>query len=257
VAPFAQCGEKAGEWGGNVNTFHYGPGVDSALRAAWESRYGRRRYRGAEVAEEVRLDNKLYLSCLWPGLPELWWRGRLSALPTAVAFGIALNVMLVARFIYPEWLTFSLVRVGGWVGVAVWFYCTIKNIKDLPGLLHPRKASKQPDRYGEAHLAYLRSDWPRAESLLRECLAVEERDPPALLLLAGVYRHTGRFESARGCIELLRTTEVADRWWLEVDAEEKRLLRDQSYQTGGNGVSTAENRGHEEVASTRTEAVAA
>lgn len=185
------------------------------------------------------MDNKLYLTCLWPGLPELWWRGRLSALPSAIAFAIALNALLVAKYIYPEWLTYSVVRIGGWLGVFVWFYCTIKNIRELPALIHPRKASDKPDRFAEAHVAYLRGDWNRAEALLKECLMVEERDPPALLLLAGVYRQTGRLESARGCIETLRVTEVADRWWLEVDAEEKRLLRDQAYQEGRRKVSSS------------------
>jgi hypothetical protein len=175
------------------------------------------------------VDNKLYLSCLWPGLPELWWRGRLSALPTAIAFALAVNALLIARFIYPEWLTLSLVRIAGWVGLIAWFYCTIKNIRELPGLIHPRKISDKPDRFADAHFAFLRSDWARAEMLLKECLAVEERDPPALLLLAAVYRHTGQLELARCCIDTLRITEAADRWWLEVDAEEKRLLRDQAY----------------------------
>lgn len=183
------------------------------------------------------MDNKLYLTCLWPGLPELWWRGRLTALPTALAFGLALNGLLVARFIYPEWLTYSLVRVGGWVGVIAWFYCTIKNMRELPGLIQPRKASKKPDRFGDAHLAFLKSDWARAEVLLKDCLSIEERDPPALLLLAAVYRHTARLEFCRVCIDKLRTTEVADRWWLEVDAEEKRLLRDLAFRDGGDKVS--------------------
>jgi hypothetical protein len=189
------------------------------------------------------LDNKFYFYCLWPGLPELWLRGRLSALPTAVAFACALNFLLVARFIYPEWMTLSYVRIAGWVGVFAWFYCTIKNIRDLPGMIHPRKASKTPDRFADAHIAFLRSDYIRAEELLKECLGVEERDPPALLLLAAVYRQTARFEESRSCIEMLRVTEVADRWWLEVDAEEKRFLRDQAYQEGRNKVSTgAENK---------------
>ena len=184
------------------------------------------------------MDNKYYFYCIWPGLPELWLRGRLSALPTAMLFACALNFLLIARFIYPEWLAFSYVRIAGWVGVLAWFYCTIKNIRDLPGMIHPRKASRKPDRFADAHVAFLRSDLVRAETLLKECLSVEERDPPALLLLAAVYRQTARFEECRGCIDILRVTEAADRWWLEVDAEEKRFLRDQVYQRGRREVSS-------------------
>ncbi len=183
------------------------------------------------------MDSRLYLTCLWPGLPQLWWRGRLSALPSAIAFAIALNLLLVARFIYPEWLTYSFVRVLSWLGLVSWCVCTFKNIRELPTILHPRKVSKAPDRFPEARIAYLRTDWVRAEALLQECLAIEERDPPALLMLAAVYRQTSRFESCRVCIEKLRMTEVADRWWLEVDAEERRLQRDLAYHQASNRVS--------------------
>lgn len=179
------------------------------------------------------VDRKLYLTCLWPGLPELWWRGRLAALPTAIAFAAATNFLLVARFIYPEWLTLGLVRMAGWVGVAVWLFCVLRSVRDMPGLLNPRQASGRPDRFVEAHQAYLRSQWAEAESLLTDCLSVEHRDPPAMLLLAGVYRHTGRIEAAERLIEELRLTEVADRWWLEIEAEEKRLQRDRSYRLAG------------------------
>ncbi len=181
------------------------------------------------------VDRKLYLSCLWPGLPELWWRGRLGALPTAVAFAAAVNFLLVAQFIYPEWLTLTLVRMAGWVGVAVWLFCVLRSVRDMPGLLHPRQVSEQPDRFSEAHRAYLRAQWPEAESLLADCLGIENRDPPALLLLAGVYRHTGRGEAAQRLLEEIRRTEAADRWWLEVDAEEKRLRRDVQYHASGIG----------------------
>ena len=31
------------------------------------------------------MEARYYVTCLWPGLAELWWRGRLSGLPAAVA----------------------------------------------------------------------------------------------------------------------------------------------------------------------------
>lgn len=178
------------------------------------------------------MDRKLYLTCLWPGLPELWWRGRLGALPTAIAFAAAVNFLLVARFLYPEWLALALVRLAGWVGVAVWLFCVQRSVREMPGLLRPRAVSDRPDRFVEAHQAYLRAQWPEAESLLSDCLMVESRDPPAMLLLAGVYRHTGRLEAAERLLEEVRRVEAADRWWLEVEAESKRLQRDEEYRSG-------------------------
>ncbi len=180
------------------------------------------------------MDGKLYFTCLWPGLPELWWRGRLTALPAAFAFMLALNFFLIARFLYPEWLTLSLVRMGGWVGALVWVFLVIRSVRELPALIHPRQVADAPDRFVDAHHAYLRQDWGAAEALLVDCLAIENRDPPALLLLAGVYRHTGRFEAALRQLDEIRRTEVADRWWLEVEAEAKRLARDHRYHVEAN-----------------------
>lgn len=189
------------------------------------------------------MDRKLYFSCLCPGLPELWYRGRLSALPQAIAFTAAINFLLIAKFVYPEWLASGLVRMAGWVGLAVWLYCVVRGLREMPALLFPRSASDQPDRFHDAHQAYLRGDWGEAESQLALCLGVENRDPPALILLAGVYRHTARFEAAERLIEEIRLTEAADRWWLEVAAEEKRLRRDLEYARSATSSLPAVDRG--------------
>ncbi len=175
------------------------------------------------------MEQKLYLSCLWPGLPELWWRGRLTALPTAVTFALAINFLLVARFLYPEWLASSLVKTAGWIGVLVWLICVVRAVRAMPELLYPRQACKVPDRFVEAHQSYLRGAWADAESLLTDCLAIENRDPPAMLLLSAVYRHTGRLEAATRLLDEARLLEAADRWWLEIDCEQKRLDRDKRY----------------------------
>jgi hypothetical protein len=168
---------------------------------------------------------KYYITCLWPGLAELWWRGRLSAIPTALAFAAALNLMLVMQFLYSEWLDSSLVKLGCWVGVAVWLFFVTRAIRELPDLIAPRTVSDEPDRFPEARDACLRSDWSEAEGLLSDVLAIEPRDPPALLLLCSVYRSTGRLEAATQLIEEIRRLEVADTWWLEIAAEERRIER--------------------------------
>ena len=56
-------------------------------------------------------------------------------------------------------------------------------------------------------------------------LAIEPRDPPALLLLTGVYRHTGRLEAAELLLREVSRLEVADAWVLEIETESKRLTR--------------------------------
>jgi hypothetical protein len=166
-----------------------------------------------------------YLTCLWPGLAEIWWRGRLSALPAAIAFAFALNWMLLTTFLYTEWMSGLLVRMACWIGIAAWGFFVVRRVRELPAMIAPRTVSEEPDRFCEAQTAYLRAQWKNAEELLQSVLAIEPRDPPALLLLAGVYRHTERYDAAEMLIHELSRLEIADGWYLELSAEKTRLER--------------------------------
>lgn len=169
------------------------------------------------------MEARYYLTCLWPGLPELWWRGRLSGLPAAIGFTLALNLLLTARYLYPDWMAAGLVSLATWVGILVWLSYVIHATRELPTLIAPRSVSDEPDRFSEAHAAYLRGDWTEAERLLLQVLAIEPRDPPALLLLTGAYRHLGKLDAAKVLLKEMTTLEVADGWLVELEAEAQRL----------------------------------
>ena len=172
------------------------------------------------------MEARHYLTCLWPGLAELWWRGRLSALSAAIPFTIGINLFLITCFIYPGWISPGLVWLAFWIGIVSWLFHINRSVRELPSLLIPRRVSEAPDRFSDAHQAYLRGNWTGAEKLINEVLVIEPRDPPALLLLTGVLRHTDRLESAELLLDQVARLEVSDSWWLEIDAERKRLQRD-------------------------------
>ena len=172
------------------------------------------------------MEPRHYLTCLWPGLPELWWRGRLSALPPAIAFAMGLNLLLIMRFIYPEWLSGTLVRIACWVAIGSWIFYIVRSVREVPLIIAPRTVCEEPDRFQEAQWEYLQSNWVEAEKLLLAVLAIEPRDPPALLLLSGVYRHTDRLPQAEILMLELSRLEVAEAWWLEIEAEQRRIARD-------------------------------
>lgn len=171
------------------------------------------------------MEARYYVTCLWPGLPELWWRGKLSALPLAIGFAVGLNLLLVTRYIYPQWMSGGLVTMATWIGVFTWIFYVARTVRELPGLIAPRALSEQPDRFPDARAAYLAGNWTKAEGLLTDVLAIEPRDPPALLLLTGVYRHTDRLEAAEVLLQEIARLEIADSWWLEIEAEVGRLKR--------------------------------
>jgi hypothetical protein len=149
----------------------------------------------------------------------------LSALPIAIGFGITLNTLLLLKFLYPTWLSPFLLTTAMWVGLVAWICWTIKSVRELPALIAPREVSEEPDRFMEAQQAYLRGEWSAAESMLLSILAVEPRDPPALLLLSGVYRHTERADSAVALVDELKRLEIADAWQIEIHAETARIDR--------------------------------
>jgi hypothetical protein len=171
------------------------------------------------------MDASRYAVCLWPGLPELWYRGRWSGLPPAVMFAVSLNFLIIARFIYPEWLVPGLVRVACWVGFGVWVMLMVRAAGRLPSLLYPRTASQAPDAFPEARKHFLRNEWNEAEAVLSSCLEIDSRDCQSLLLLASVYRHTGRLDAAERTLDLLGRLETGDPWWLECAAERAKLSR--------------------------------
>lgn len=171
------------------------------------------------------MEAKYYASCLWPGLPELWWRGQLNALPAAIGFGVAINLFLITRYIYPQWISGGLVSMAFWVGLIVWSTYVFRSLRDLPQLIQPRAVSDQPDRFPEARDACLAGRWGDAERLLTEVLAIEPRDPPALLLLTAVYRQTQRLDASELLLQEIGRLEVADPWQLEIIAERRRLDR--------------------------------
>lgn len=180
-----------------------------------------------------------YITCLWPGLPELWYRGRWSGLPAALMFGVCLNFLIVARFIYPEWLIPALVRVACWIGAGVWIMLVVRSVSQLPALLHPRAVAETADPFPDAQQLYLQGRWEEAEAALTTCLEIDSRDCQAMLLLANVYRQTGRLEAAGRTLDQLSRLETADAWWLELAAEKQRLER---YVEAANAESTeAEN----------------
>jgi len=146
-------------------------------------------------------------------------------LALAIPFAVAINLFLLTWFVYPAWISPGLVAMAFWIGIVAWVFYVLRSVRELPGLLLPRAVSDRPDKFPEASGAYLRGNWVEAEKNLLDVLAVEPRDPPALLLLAGVYRHTDRLESAQLLLDQVSRLEFSDTWRLEVEAEQQRLAR--------------------------------
>lgn len=167
--------------------------------------------------------------CCWPGLPKLWLRGDGASLAMAVAFGAALNGLLVSWLLRPAWLPAS-ISVAAWmVFGGVWLWATLRECRQLPSLLAPVSAADHRGLFLQAQGEYLQGHWFEAESVLSELLRHTPRDVDARLLLATLYRRTKRYAEALTELKRLEQFDQAVKWQAEIVTE--RRLANERWQT--------------------------
>lgn len=181
------------------------------------------------------------LTCLWPGLARLWWRGQWKGLLSATFFAGLLNFALLATFVWPE-LFGRVLPVAGWLAVgAIWLYGAIVAYCRLPEYRsgHDIDLSKvDVDLFVQAQGEYLKGQWVEAESTLQRWL--ENRiDIEAILLLATIYRHTNRSQDAVAQLKRLQLLEGGEKWRYEVERELGRLRRSNASSDGASGMAAA------------------
>ena len=163
------------------------------------------------------------LTCAWPGLTRVWRQGDWASLRTAVIFTLLLNLAIAGTFIWPWRFPTVLVNML-WVAVALmWTVCFAHTWRHFPEFVK-EKVTIEQDLFLCAQTEYLRGDWYAAEAALERLLRVTPQDVDARLLLATVYRRTGRFELARKQLRRLARTGAA-KWGLEIRRELELLDR--------------------------------
>jgi hypothetical protein len=172
-----------------------------------------------------------YFVCLWPGLPRLWWRGDWSALALAVAFGVGLNLLLAASFVYPELLPAQGTTAGWTVLGLVWLVSAALAYRSLPDLRDPPTVDDR-GLFIQAQAEYLKGHWFEAETLLRRILRHCSRDADALLMLATLYRRTKRWDEARRQLDRLERLDGSRKWRLEIAQERERLRKSTAGKNG-------------------------
>jgi hypothetical protein len=156
-----------------------------------------------------------WITCLWPGLPRLWWRGQASGLFTAAFFAIWLNATVLDAALSPiftnpggRWANWA-VLAGFWL---VSFRRAARNLTQI----YCGDAHYNDELFARAQTEYLRGQWFEAESLLLRLLREEPSDVEGRLLLATLYRHTRRPDLARAQLDRLERLPQGSRWRWEI-----------------------------------------
>jgi len=161
------------------------------------------------------------VTCLWPGLPQLWWRGDWRGLLTAVCFALAVNLGLLASFVWLDWFPGWAVT-GGWIAALGYWLASIWH--GHRWLTDFRGDCQNPARehlFVQAQTEYLRGHWLEAEALLKRLAAEPAGDAEAQLTLATLYRRTRRFAEAETMLEQLERTDEARPWLTEIRRERR------------------------------------
>jgi Tetratricopeptide repeat len=174
----------------------------------------------------------LWFASLWPGFAQACVLGRWGGLILATAAGAALNFAVVATLVWPQWpmpgVPTAANAAAAWLVVlGFWIVGFVQLRSDLPLLkasLEPTKHDpQQQGDFCETQHLYLRGHWIEAETSLTRLLAKYPQDIEARLLLASVQRRTRRWADAKRTLADLRQRGAASRWWLEIEAELKRI----------------------------------
>lgn len=166
--------------------------------------------------------------CLWPGLAASWLRGSYSALAAAIAFGVLLNFVITATFVWPnlggQELPAGLVPITGWLLVLwLWVGGITQQRRMLLTWETPPLNDGSEKLFRQAQTEYLQGQWVAAERLLTELLKVRPADVEGRLLLATVLRRTKRPEDAARELTKLEELPAAGYWYREI-ADERRQL---------------------------------
>lgn len=165
----------------------------------------------------------LRVSSLWPGLAATWFRGSSLGLMASVLFSWALCVLLLATFVWTDWLS-------GWFVFAMWgflfcFWVTaaVRNQLKIVELLEDYDDGAT-DLFSAAQVDYLRGNWFDAEATLLSIVQKKPSDIAAHLLLVGVLRRTQRWRAATKKLEQISLYDAAAGWFFEIQREKALIL---------------------------------
>jgi len=159
----------------------------------------------------------------WPGLPQLWRQAGLGPLAVAVGFAALVNLALAGSLLWSELLA-PAPRIGVWVAVVVvWVGSAVISRWQQRRLTveHPHHPTEEAFALALDH--YLKGNWFEAEHVLRDLLGRDPRDVDAGLMLATLFRHTGRYEEALRQLDEVERFEASGKWELEIGRERELL----------------------------------
>ena len=189
------------------------------------------------------LPGRFMAACLWPGLPQLYYRGAISGLLVAVGFAAFFNLLVVTSLVWTDLATPGL-RMAGWgIATLVWIFAAVSSrpiCREDTEKSGKTTESNGRDPFEDVIDEYLKGHWYEVEIGLNAILRRFPRDAEARLLLATMFRHTDRPEEAIHRLDELTRLETCEEWRVEITRERKLLADKQTKQSSTNDEQTTE-----------------
>jgi hypothetical protein len=164
-----------------------------------------------------------WMTCFWPGLPQLWRQGSWAGLAAALSWGLLANWLLAATFVWTEVAAPLLTQIG-WAMLAVsWAGGIVLAVRWNWQSDAAANDQLTTDMLRTAQIEYLRGNWLVAEGQLKDIVAIDSSDAEAQLMLVSLYRHTERKSKAGEHLRWLERLAGARRWKHEIEHERRYL----------------------------------
>jgi cytochrome c-type biogenesis protein CcmH/NrfG len=171
---------------------------------------------------------RLWIAALsfWPGLPQIWSGQEVLGLILAAVFATAVNLAVIARFIWteafaPGWSSFlAMVAVCTWLtglGYTLWWVWQC----------HPHAHTSEIDTlFREAMESYLKGRFQEARQQLERIVDMDDGDADALMQLGTLFVRTEQPALARRAFRQCLERDGGSKWRWEIQQELARLELD-------------------------------
>ena len=181
------------------------------------------------MGRTIRMMTVKRLTCLWPGLTRLWFRGQWSALANACAFAALVNLLIVTTLLWTEVAPGSL-RLTGWALVIIWWLgAAALSLREITQITASNAPDANQGLFVTAQTEYLKGNWIEAETCVRKMLRRGPRELEPALLLASILRRTKGNDEARLQLQEIARLDAASQWQVEL-RKERELLRREAQQ---------------------------
>ncbi|KPJ55732.1 MAG: hypothetical protein AMS16_03745 [Planctomycetes bacterium DG_58] len=161
----------------------------------------------------------LVVTVVFPGTGHLLLRRYLKGSVLAALFAASTDVFLITTFLWPGEGKGGLILVSLAIMIGVWGYALLDVVSRLKVLRQEDFQERKDELLKAAQVAWLKDENAEAERLLKEIIALDDRDVEAWVHLGKVLKSVGREEEARMSFRTALHLEGSKRWHWELKRE--------------------------------------